>query len=75
MWLLKAGDPLIEVTTYAGLTVNVISYIVNTYALRGSNSAIFICFLSKGDKLLQERICSCRSKFFLLSVDTFLEGF
>ena len=48
---------------------------MNGYIFRGSNSAIFIfaSFLN-GGQLLKERICSYRSKFFPLRVDTILEG-
>ena len=50
---------------------------VNVYAFRKSNSAsamfTFASFL-KGVQLLNERICSSRSKFFLLRVDPIRES-
>ena len=40
----------------------------------GSTFAIFIfVFFFSGGQLLNERICSFKSKFFLLKVDLFLE--
>ena len=58
------------------------------YTYRGSNSVIFFFFFSMGvnsyrknlllsekGELLKERICSSRSKFFSLRVDSFLERF
>ena len=49
---------------------------MNDYNFRANNSAIFIFVspLNRG-QLLQERICSSWSKFFLLRVDPFLEPF
>ena len=48
---------------------------VNGYSFRVSNPAIFsFAFLLNGNRLLKGRICSCRSKFFPLSVDPVLEG-
>ena len=45
---------------------------VNGYSFRGSNSAFYGCGLDfKLGLLLKERIYSCRSKFFLFTVDFF----
>ena len=46
---------------------------VNGWSLRGGNSSIFFIFASllNGGQLLQERICSPRSKFFPSRVDPF----
>ena len=43
------------------------------YAFKGSNFAIF--FVSFGDQLLKDRICSSRSKFFPLRVELISRGF
>ena len=41
MWLLKTGDPLIEVTTYAGLTVFVAAPVNSNY--QTADDKMFIC--------------------------------
>ena len=47
----------------------------NGYSFRGSNSAIFnFASLLNCSQLLQERICSIRSKFFHIRIASFLEG-
>ena len=44
--------------------------------IKRSNSVILtIASLVNGSQLFKERICSCRSKFFPVRVDTFSEGF
>ena len=45
MWLLKIGDPLIEVTTHAGLTVSVAAPVNSNY--QTADDKIFICKFSK----------------------------
>ena len=45
------------------------------YSFRGYNSASFLfAILLNGNQILKERICSSRSKFFPLRVDSLLEG-
>ena len=48
MWLLKTGDPLIEVTTYAGLTVFVDAPVNSNY--QTADDKIFICKVTKNVK-------------------------
>ena len=49
---------------------------VNGYTFRENNSAIFkFAYLFKRGPLLKKRICSIRSKFFSLRVDSLFEGF
>ena len=48
---------------------------MNWYTFRGSSSIIFFfIFILKGNKLLKERVCSSRSRFFPLRVYFILEG-
>ena len=46
-----------------------------TCTFRGSNSTILLPHFSVGVKLLKERICSSRSKFFPLRVDPISNSF
>ena len=48
MWLLKIGDPLIEVTTHAGLTVFVAAPVNSNY--QTVDDKMFICKFSKNVK-------------------------
>ena len=47
---------------------------LNRYTYKGSGSTIFASLLSKG-QLLKERICSSRSKFLPLRVDSIFKSY
>ena len=85
MWLLKTGDPLIEVTTRAGSTVltahKLFIFIhMRTFSLflvcvridipiNMNSYTNVLCLPSQWGQLLKERICSPRSKFCPSRVD------
>ena len=54
-------------------SVTEISSKASEYSFKDYNCSIHVCLSSQWGKLLKERICSCRSKFFLLRVSPIVE--